>query len=186
MTFKKSKLIFIFVFFIFVYTIFIANYLYAKDTKKILIVHSYNSGYNWVSEYTNGLKDGFNKYGLSNFNLVVKNFYMDAKRHPELLKQQGKKVYDLYRNFNPDIVIAADDPVQKFFVVPYLSNKVKIPIVFLGVNADPLAYGYPSNNVTGVLERINYLESLALVHMLVPDAKTYGIIVDNNTTTKVF
>jgi len=165
--------------------LFSVNIIFAKDTKKIMIVHSYNPQYMWVKEYTSGLKDGFKKYGLYRYNIVIKNFYMNAKRYPELLEKSGKQAYSVYRNFKPDLIIAADDAVQKFFIAPYISNKVKTPVVFLGVNADPSIYGYPSKNVTGVLEKLNFLESLILVHMLSPSSKTYGIISDKSISAQI-
>ena len=186
MYYKKLKVLILVTMLIFLVASLFIDDCYAKDTKKILIIHSYNLKYEWVKEYVSGLKDGFKKYGLYNYNLIVKEFYMNAKRQPELLKGKSVQAYSLYKNFNPDIIIAADDAAQEFFVVPYISGKTKTPVVFLGVNADPSVYGYPSNNVTGVLERMNYFENITLLHMLIPDAKTYGVIIDNNITSKRF
>ena len=183
MRFYGTKYVFLII--ITVLLLFSVNILSAKDTKKIMIVHSYNSQYMWVKEYTSGLKDGFEKYGLSKYNLIIKNFYMNAKRYPELLKKKGEQAYSVYRDFKPDLIIAADDAAQKFFIVPYVSNRVRTPVVFLGVKADPSVYGYPSKNVTGVLEELNFLESLILVHMLSPSSKTYGIISDESITARI-
>ncbi len=160
------------------------NGLYAKDTKKILIVHSYHPEYRWVVEYRKGLMEGLQKYRSSV--LKIEDFYLDSKRHPESINKMAEKAYIFFKNNKPDVVIAADDPAQKYFVVKYLSNKVKTPVVFLGVNGNPEDYGYPSRNVTGVLERINIRADLGLIHTLVPEAKTFGIIMDSGLSSQAF
>ena len=43
-----------------------------------------------------------------------------------------------------------------------------LPVVFTGVDADPSKYGYPAANVTGVIERPHFKESLALAQRLRP------------------
>lgn len=68
------------------------------------------------------------------------------------------------------------------FVVPYLKDKVDIPVVFCGVNSDPDEYGYPASNVTGVLERAHFLQSVIFFQQLVPSAKTLGFIVRDSPT----
>ncbi len=176
--FRKSFLLIIVFVFLFIAPV------YGKDTKKILIVHSYHPEYKWVKEYQKGISSGLKRN--NRFNIKIKNFYLDSKRHPENVKQKAREAFNLYINYRPDIVLAADDPAQKYFVVPYLANKVKTPVVFLGVNGNPEDYGYPAKNVTGVLERINIRADIGLIHTLVPEAKTFGIIMDSGLTSYAF
>jgi len=78
----------------------------------------------------------------------------------------------------------ADDNVQSMFILPYLKDKVKTPVMFCGVNAEPEKYGYPASNVSGILERHPIDESIALVRQLVPSVKTIGYIVKESPSAK--
>ncbi|MGD8846734.1 MAG: hypothetical protein PVJ84_13215 [Desulfobacteraceae bacterium] len=97
---------------------------------------------------------------------------------------KAKKAYALYRKFQPDGVIAIDDNAQSMFVVPYLKDKVSVPVMFCGVNSDPDKYGYPASNVTGILERPHISESIAFVKQLVPSVNAFGFIGRDSITTK--
>jgi ABC-type uncharacterized transport system substrate-binding protein len=81
-------------------------------------------------------------------------------------------------------VIAADDNAQSMFVVPYLKNKVKTPVMFCGVNASPEQYGYPASNVSGILERLHISESIAFAKQIQPDIKTVGFIMKARPASK--
>jgi ABC-type uncharacterized transport system substrate-binding protein len=62
------------------------------------------------------------------------------------------------------------------FVVPFLKDKVTTPVMFCGVNAEPEKYGYPSSNVSGVLERLHIAESISLARQLVPSIRSIGFM----------
>ncbi|MDM8539139.1 ABC transporter substrate binding protein, partial [Desulfobacterales bacterium HSG17] len=71
---------------------------------------------------------------------------------------------------------------QSLFVVPYLKDKVKTPVMFCGVNAVPDKYGYPASNVSGILERYHINESIAFAKQLVPSIKTIGFLGKDSPT----
>ena len=83
-------------------------------------------------------------------------------------------------------MIAADDNAQSMFVVPYLKDKVRTPVMFCAVNAAPEKYGYPASHISGILERPHWAESLGLLRQLVPSVRTFGYIVRNNNTGKAY
>jgi ABC-type uncharacterized transport system substrate-binding protein len=129
----------------------------------MLLVHSYHEGYRWDDTITEGVRSAIAGTGLA-----LDIFYMDAKRHTdEAWKidagQRARKKVDQY---HPDIILAADDDAQQYFAVSYLNTA--LPIVFTGVDADPSKYGYPAVNVTGIIERPHFRESLALAQQLRP------------------
>jgi ABC-type uncharacterized transport system substrate-binding protein len=72
------------------------------------------------------------------------------------------------------------------FVVPYLKNKVKTPVMFCGVDAEPEKYGYPAGNVSGILERNHVAETIALAQQLVPSIKTVGFIAKDSPAHREF
>lgn len=103
-------------------------------------------------------------------------FYMDTKVDYAGGDQKAKEAYALYQKNGYDGVIAVDDNAQKMFVVPYLKNLVQTPVMFCGVNADANAYGYPASNVSGMIERGHFKESVSLLKQLAPQVKNVGFI----------
>ena len=68
-------------------------------------------------------------------------------------------------------MITVDDNAQKMFVLPYLKDKIKTPIMFAGVNAEAERYGYPNSHISGILERGHIRESIAFSMQLVPSIR---------------
>lgn len=101
---------------------------------------------------------------------------MDTKKNLSGGVQKAREAYKLYKYFRPDGVIAADDNAQSLFVVPYLKDKVKTPVMFAAVNEEPEEYGYPASNVSGILERDFIAESIAFAKQLVPTINTVGFL----------
>ena len=144
---------------------------------KVLVVMSYHESMPWVEEVKEGIDIEIG--GECNLNY----FYMDTKRNMEGGPQKAEEAYALYRELQPDGVIAVDDNAQSMFVVPYLKDKVETPVMFCGVNSKPDKYGYPASNVTGSLERPHIAGSIAFVQQLVPSIKTFGFIGKDSPTT---
>jgi ABC-type uncharacterized transport system substrate-binding protein len=145
----------------------------AQDSKKfkVLVVMSYHETMPWVKEIKNGI------YAVLGEKCDVDYFYMDTKNHFENGDQKAKEAYARYLEINPDGVIAVDDDAQMMFVVPYLKEKVKTPVIFCGVNAAPETYGFPCSNVTGVLERLHFKESIAFAQQLIPSISNFAYMI---------
>ncbi|RLC17114.1 MAG: ABC transporter substrate-binding protein [Deltaproteobacteria bacterium] len=143
---------------------------------KVLVVMSYEETYPTTPEYKEGIGAA-----LKN-NCEIRYFHMDTKQHFEAGPEKAKEAYALYEEFQPDGVIAADDNAQSMFVVPYLKDKVKTPVMFCGVNTEAEKYGYPASNVSGILERLHIRESIALAQQIVPSIKTVGYMMKESPT----
>jgi len=152
----------------------------AEESKKfkVLVVMSYEDDYPWVKEIREGT-DSVLKQSCE-----VRYFYMDTKKNLAGGEQKAKEAYALYKEFQPDGVIVADDDAQTMFVVPYLKDKVKTPVMFCGVNADPEKYGYPASNISGILERYHIDQSIAFAKQLNPSIGTIGYITKDGSTGK--
>ena len=122
----------------------------------MLLVHSYHQGYRWVDTITEGVRSAIQGTGLE-----LDIFCMDAKRHTDEAWKidAGRRAKKRVDQYHPDIILAADDDAQQYFAAFYLNTA--LPVVFTGVDADPSKYGYPAANVTGVIERPHFKESLA-------------------------
>ncbi len=122
---------------------------------KVLVVMSYEDDYLWTAEIREGIERSFGNQAELTF------YYMNTKNELAKGAERAAEAYQLYLKLQPDGVIAADDNAQSMFVVPYLRDKVKTPVMFCGVNGDPESYGYPATNVSGILERYHFEETLA-------------------------
>jgi ABC-type uncharacterized transport system substrate-binding protein len=156
--------------------IFIARVSCAAGPYKVLVVMSYHEEMPWEKEIREGIEAELKD------SAEIRYFYMNTKNDPDGGVAKAKEAYRIYSEFQPDGVIAADDDAQWLFVVPYLKNKVRTPVVFCGVNAEPDKYGYPAVNVTGILERAHFRESISYLQQLMPKVKSIGFMVTDNQT----
>lgn len=137
---------------------------------KVLVIMSYDEIYAWEREIREGIEN------VLMDKAIIKYVYMDTKNRLGDGPDRAKEAYELYQDFQPDGVIAADDNAQSMFVVPYLRDKVSTPVMFCGVNANLADYGYPSSNVSGIWERLHINESLTFAQQLVPTIKKVGYL----------
>lgn len=147
---------------------------------KVLTVMSYENDHEWQKGVRHGIETAL--AGQCDLTHVALETLTDKEGGPE----KAKRAYDLFQQSTPDGVIASDDAAQSMFVVPYLRGKVKTPVVFCGVNAEPEEYGYPAENVTGVLERVHFKESIALVQQLAPGIRKIAYLLGNDKTGQSF
>ncbi len=146
--------------------------------KKVLVVMSYHPEHRWQHNIKEGidsvLKDADLRY-----------FWLDTKRDLAGGEARAREAFDLYRNLNPDAVIVADDNAQPLFVVPYLKDKVKTPVVFCGVNDDAAKYGFPASNVTGIIEKKHNRESIGLVQQVDPGIRRIAVIYKDSPSNRI-
>lgn len=141
-----------------------------KTIYNVLVVMSYAPDYKFVQEIQEGVESVLSK------NSRLEYVYLDTRNNFTGGPQKAKAAYELYQKGRFDGVIVADDNAQSMFVVPYLKDKVKTPVMFCGVNANAEEYGYPSSNVSGVLERHHVSHTLALAKQLIPSLRTFGVM----------
>lgn len=128
--------------------------------KKILWVSSYHKGYEANDDIERGIRASLDGSGVQ-----LRTFFMDTKRNNSRAfgEDAGRRALAVIKEYKPDLVIASDDNAQKFLVVPHLREGA-IPVVFCGVNWDASQYGYPANNVTGIIEVDLAREMYELMH----------------------
>ncbi|MBL8488646.1 MAG: hypothetical protein JNK22_16310, partial [Rhodocyclaceae bacterium] len=146
----------------------------AADPFKVLVVMSYEQDNPWCA----GIRRGIDAV-LAPF-ADVTYFYMNTKADFQGGPARAEEAAALFRELRPDGVIAADDDAQAMFVVPHLKGKVATPVMFCGVNADAGAYGYPDNQISGVLERGHVAGTLSLVSQLVPNVRRVCFLVGDS------
>lgn len=145
--------------------------------RKILIVMSYD----YETTMERGMKQTFDALLRG---AELQYVWLNAKRQPQQAVSRAEEAFQLFQEFNPDVVVAVNDNAQDLFVVPYLKNKVSTPVVFAGVNDDADKYGFPAENVTGVLEKKHYRESISFAQLIDPGIQTIGIIYPDNLSQR--
>lgn len=151
------------IFFVSLLSLVVAFTACKKGKQKILFIDSYHQGYEWSDGITKGVQSVVTPAGID-----LKIVRMDTKRNPseEFVKQAALKVKATIEEYNPDLVIGADDNCAKFVIVPYYKN-AKLPFVFCGLNWDASVYGFPTDNITGMIE-------VAMITQVVNYMKTYA------------
>lgn len=126
--------------------------------KKVFWVDSYDQGYQWSDGIELGIKKALKKSGVE---LHVHRMKTKKNNSAEFCIEAGVAAKKELDTLQPDLVIATDDNAQRCFVVPYLKG-TDTPVVFGGVNWNISEYGYPTENITGMVEidRVDELVSL--------------------------
>ena len=121
--------------------------------KRVLYVNAYHQGYPWSDGISNAIQHSLQAKGIE-----LKIAYMDTKRRmtDESKRVSALRVKAQIESFKPDVVITSDDDPAQYLIMPYFKDE-DLPFVFCGVNWDASAYGFPYQNVTGVLE-VSHLE----------------------------
>ncbi len=159
-----------------------ASGIVGKENRKpnwMLVVHSYSADYDWVIAINRGIQ-----MAISSRQIRIEHFYMDTKRHPEpsWAITEAEKCLAIIDELKPAIVILADDNAQEY-VGKKLAGRNDVSVVFCGVNGNLQDYGYPAENITGVLERPFFNESLALAQRLIPAIRKVLVLSDTGKTS---
>jgi len=164
----------------------------AKASKKVLLIFSYHPEYSWVVEQTRGVEDILkdkvynqeNEAIIQNSKYKIEKFYLDTKRNTsaEWKTEISEKAVEKINEFKPDIVIVFDDNACELVAKQYIGKK--LPFVFCGMNGEPSDYGFPAENITGVIERLHINESYHLLKQILPDVEKIAFITDNSITSQ--
>jgi ABC-type uncharacterized transport system substrate-binding protein len=150
----------------------------AAKKYKVLHIMSYHAPWEWTDDQLNGFKEA-----LKGMNIEYKVYQMDTKRKnsKEWIEKVTRESKELIKSWEPDLVYTNDDNAQKYVVKDFVNTST--PFVFSGVNAEPKVYGFEgSKNVTGILERPHWLETIKLLKQMVPGIKKIGVVSDNTPT----
>ncbi len=152
-----------------------------KPSEKVLLIFSYHPEHPWVVEETRGAEDIFEERGVE-----IEKFYLDTKRNTstewkeEVAEEAMRKIDD----FKPDLVIVFDDNACELVAKEYIGES--LPFVFCGMNGEPEDYGFPAQNITGVIERHHLEATIELLRRLVPDVEKLAIMSDDSPTSQAF
>ncbi len=150
------------------------------DKFKVLVVLSYGAEFSWTHKILSQLEQTLGS------SCELHYFYFHTITAPERLQTEAAEAFALYRQLQPNGVIAVDDSAQANFVVPYLKNSVATPVIFCGVNEALDLYGYPATNVSGVHSQLFLEESLALSRQLAGALTSFAVMTTDNPLAALF
>lgn len=167
----------------FVFIFLICNaFSFAKtDSKRVLLIHSYNYGFPTTANMIRGVHTVFDTC-----NIKVDIEFMDWKRLP--IEQNTASFFNSIlmkiKNTKPYDAIITSDDVALIFALKNQEDLFKNkPIIFSGVNNNLLALQQNKNNwVTGVAESVSMKENIDLMIHLFPESKKMYCIADNTLT----
>ncbi len=150
----------------------------ATSAKKILYVDSYNANA-WSATIEQGIMSVMNHHP----EITLKTFHMDTKANPseEFKKAAALRAKEVIKSWKPDLVITSDDNAAKYLISEHYLNS-DIPFVFCGVNNDAAVYGFPTKNITGILEIPLFSETFNIIKDFAKGEKIAFIGCDNLTT----
>lgn len=142
--------------------------------RQILILHSYNESYGWVSQANQGLRAELESTGWD-----LWYDYLDAKN---LEPGFDFRAYDgllnaKYGNRRFDLVVTFDDPAYEYFARTRDSLFHGVSGVSLGLNQPP---GERLPGISYVYERPDYAQTLRLALDQNPGATTVAVVLDRS------
>jgi len=147
---------------------------------KVLVVMSYHESMPWEKEIREGIDAELAQ------NSTIRYVYLNTKNDFAGGAAKAREAMEIYRDFKPDGIIAADDDAVALFLVPFIKDRVKTPAMFCGVNAEPQEYGFPASNVSGILERAHFRESIAFLRQLRPSVTKVAFLTIDNPTGRAY
>ena len=168
--------------FFLLFSILFFNYLFANQSKEVLLIHSYHKGYAWTDDISNSIEKNFAKHQ----NIELTTVYMDTKRIDDSLYLENlSKLYKQQffdRKF--DLIIISDNNAFDFIEKYYDYLFKDTPVLFCGIN------NYNKNmleklnfkNISGVAEDVDIEKNFELISKLHPNLQNLLIINDTSTT----
>ena len=152
-----------------------------QPSEKVLLIFSYHPEHPWVVDETRGAEDILEERGVE-----TEKFYLDTKRNTsaEWKESVAAEAMSKIDDFQPDLVIVFDDNACELVAKEYIDES--LPFVFCGMNSEPEDYGFPAQNITGVIERHHLAATINLLKQLVPDVEKLAIMSDDSPTSQAF
>jgi ABC-type uncharacterized transport system substrate-binding protein len=141
----------------------------AADACKVLVVSSYHESFFDTPNTNASIEE------VLGAACTMTYLYLDTLTHPAGAETRAQEAYLQYQTIQPDGVIAVGEQAQEAFVVPYLREKVKTPVMFCGIPS-PEKYGYPAANVSGISLHEPVGDAIVFAQQLVPEIATVGLL----------
>lgn len=135
-----------------------------KPVYNILIIHSYTDKLKNSSEFNQEIKKSLRKKGIPT---DIRTFYLDSERYNA--SDEESRLYqhlNSLQKWEPDIILANDDPATYSLMACEHPLGKKIPVVFSGVNFPNWELLKTHPNFTGFWDKPEYVATLRLIEKL--------------------
>lgn len=152
----------------------------AKETKDILLIHSYHKGYKWSDDISKVIENTFSEKK----NIFISTVYMDTKRvdTPEYLEQFYRYYKERFQHNRFDVVLVADNSALEFVKEHYSELFKDVPIVFLGINNFKPFLIEGIQEASGVVENVDIKRNIDLILALHPKIDKLLIVNERSIT----
>lgn len=152
-------------------------------TKKVLMLHSYHQGLEWTDSISRGM---LSVLGPRFYEIEIYYEYLDTKRNNS--SEYWHNLINLFRaknrNFEFDLIISADNLALEFLNLYGEELYPDVPIVFCGINGFHEGLISGIDQVTGVVEYVDYKATVELMLQTHPLANKILVIHDETDTGK--
>jgi len=153
----------------------------AASVPHILVLNSYNTGYDWSEHELEGLRKGLSA-SFPRVELFLE--HLDTKKFPA--KKHFPRLADLleakYAGRHLEVIIAMDNAALEFALAYRQRISSGTPLVFCGINDFEPAMIAGQSRITGVAEYHDFAGTLELALKLHPDVRTVVVIHDFTDT----
>lgn len=152
----------------------------AEPLKRVLLLHSYHSGYKWTDDITSAVYTAFAR--LRRVDLRVE--YLDAKRYAsaEHFTLQKETLGEKYSYTRFDLIICVDNTALFFLLANRTELFPDVPIVFSGINSYRARMIAGQANITGVAEQVDARKTVDLMLALHPQTSRITVVNDHTVS----
>lgn len=166
--------------FIILLSLFFHTFLFAIESKQVLILNSYHKGFDFSDTIVNSIEKEFYSYDNIDFNVL----YMDSKKiHSRDYIDQLSKLYSIQlKNRSYDLIIAIDSFAYNLAIKNF-NTIANSPILFVGIEAfsKELIRTYNlGSKVHGSILQHPIKENIELILEFIPNLKKLYILNDRS------
>lgn len=152
------------------------------STKRVLVLCSFNFGYQWTDNMLSGINDAFTHSGTTIEQYVS---FMDMKRVPysqEYFACYKKMLETGYKGITFNAILACDNDALAFLRQYRDELFPGVPVIFSSINDYTPSMLDGRVDITGTSENTDYSGTITCASTLFPKAKCIVVVTDNTTT----
>jgi two-component system cell cycle sensor histidine kinase/response regulator CckA len=158
----------------------------ARDKLRLFWVNSYTEDDFWSQQMRAGILETLARGGYTSVDdtLEMETFHMGMRPVSVIddVRPAALQAVERLGDFQPNIVIVSGDEATRTIIPLYFDPT--LPFVFCGVSSDLSLYGLDLLNVTGVLEALHPVQTVAMAYAFVEDAQQYMVLGDGSVSGK--
>lgn len=155
-----------------------------RATLRLFLVDSYTEDDFWSQQVRTGILETLARAGYTTVDgtLELETFYMDMRHVSTIedVRPVALRAIEQLVNFVPDIVIVSGEESTRTIIPLYFAPT--LPFVFCGFVGDPASYGLDLPNVTGVVEALHPVQTVAMAYGFVEDAQRFLLLSDGSVS----